>query len=147
MRCDAIQYVALRCYGIGCDFNWKGWDGFGMDQMGFGFGFGNWPRKDGVGFGLKVFKYGWDEVGDSWSWVTNIERLLLMIRIAQLARRPRRWRGDPLLARRPRQWRGDPLLARRLRLAFIMIILSSFIIHNRSSFIIDHSSFIIHHHQ
>ena len=33
-----------------------------------------------------------------------------------------------------RQWRGDPLLARRLRSVFI-IILSSFIIHNCSSFI------------
>ena len=40
MRCDAMRYVALRCHGNGCDFNWKGWDGFGMDQLGFGFGFG-----------------------------------------------------------------------------------------------------------
>ena len=45
-----LRYVALRCDGNGCDFNWKGWDGFRTDQMRFGFGFGNWPRKDGVGF-------------------------------------------------------------------------------------------------
>ena len=72
MRCDALQYVALRCHGIGCDFNWKGWDGFGVDQMGVGFDLVIGRGRIGLDFGLKVFKYGWDEVGDSCSLITNI---------------------------------------------------------------------------
>ena len=43
MRCDAMQYVALQCHGNGCDFNWKGWDGWitfvcwGSQEDEFGF--------------------------------------------------------------------------------------------------------------
>ena len=55
------------------DLGWINWD--------FGFGFGNWHGRMGLDFGLKVFKYGWDGVGDSYSWMTNMQWLLLIIRI------------------------------------------------------------------
>ena len=72
-RCDAMAVDVILIGRGGVDLGWIKWD-LGLDLV-IGRG------RIGLDFGLKVFKYGWDEVGDSWSWVTNIEWLLLMIRI------------------------------------------------------------------
>ena len=52
-------------------------------EDGVGFGFGTWPRKDGVGF----FNDGWDRIGDSYSWITNIQWLLLMFRVVSMVKK------------------------------------------------------------
>ena len=57
------------------------WDWIGLDELGLIGIFCAWSRKDGVEFGLKVSSDGWDGAGDSYSWITNMQWLLLMIRI------------------------------------------------------------------
>ena len=74
MRCDAMAMDVTLIGRGGMDLGWIKWD-VGLDLV-IGRG------RIGVEFGMKVFKYGWDEVGDSCSWITNIQRLLLMVRIA-----------------------------------------------------------------
>ena len=63
----------------GMDLGWIKWD------LGFDLVIGR--GRMGLDFGLKVFKYGWDEVGDSCSWITNIQWLLLMIRIVLILKK------------------------------------------------------------
>ena len=65
MRCGAMAMDVTLIGRGGMDLGWIKWD-LGLDLV-IGRG------RIGVEFGMKVFKYGWDEVGDSCSWITNIQ--------------------------------------------------------------------------
>ena len=73
LRCDAMAMDVTLIGRAGMDLGWINWD-MGLDLV-IGRG------RMGLDFGTKVFKYGWDGVGDSYSWITNMQWLLLMIRI------------------------------------------------------------------
>ena len=73
MRSVAMQYNATPCHATPWD--WMEFDGMGSDAM----------RSDAMG--LDFFNDGWGGIGDSYSWITNIQWLLLMFRVVSMVKK------------------------------------------------------------
>ena len=73
MRSVAMQYDATPCYATPWD--WMEFDGMGSDAI----------RCDAMG--LDFFNDGWDGIGGSYSWITNIQWLLLVFRVVSMVKK------------------------------------------------------------
>ena len=97
MRQDGVGFFVLGRGRMGLDLFNNGWDGF--DEMGI-----EWAGCSSVlghgrmgldldlvlgrgRMGLDLFNDGWDGIGDSYSWITNIQWLLLMFRVVSMVKK------------------------------------------------------------